>query len=84
MVVVAVVMAVAVVMTNLFAAVTFETSTTITSFQAKDLLLTAQGKKHHQVKHLGLDICDWTKRVKSYELYQHVQYLFPLPPFLPN
>ena len=30
-------------------------------------------KKHDQVKHLGLGISDWTKRLKSDELYQHVQ-----------
>ena len=31
-----------------------------------------KGKKPDQVNHLGLDNSDWTKRVKSHELYQHV------------
>ena len=33
-----------------------------------------EGKKHDQVKHLGLGISDSTKRLKSDELYQHVKY----------
>ena len=31
-------------------------------------------EKHDQVKHLGLRISDWTRRLKSDELEQHVQY----------
>ena len=30
-------------------------------------------KPHDPVNHLGFDISDWTKRLKSHELYQLVQ-----------
>ena len=30
-------------------------------------------EQHQHVNHLGLVICDWTKRVQSHELNQHVQ-----------
>ena len=42
------------------------------SNQAKYLIITKKVKKPDQVNHLGLDNSDWTKRVKSYELSQHV------------
>ena len=31
-------------------------------------------KTHDHVNHLGFCISDWTKRFKSHDLYQHVQY----------
>ena len=31
-------------------------------------------KPHDPVNHLGFDISDKTKRLKSHELHQHVQY----------
>ena len=34
----------------------------------------AQAKKHDPVNHLGLGTSDWTKRLKSDDLHQRVQY----------
>ena len=50
-----------------------KTETITTSYEARKLLLTTKGKKHDQVTHLGLVMSDWRKRLKSDELYQHVQ-----------
>ena len=31
-------------------------------------------KPHDPVNHIGFDTSNWTKRLKSHELYQHIQY----------
>ena len=57
-----------------FARVTFATSTSVASVQAKELIVTTTGKKHDWAKHRGLGICNSTQRVMWHELYLHVQY----------
>ena len=50
-----------------------KTETITTSYEARKLLRTTNGKKHDQVTHLGLGMSDSRKRLESDELYQHVQ-----------